>query len=53
LADASHLSPSTVFVAINALRKERWIFRDRVTGQGGFLIIQINLPKLERSVRSA
>jgi hypothetical protein len=51
LAGISRLSKSTVFVAIKALRKDRWIFTDRVTGQGGFLIFQINLPKLNRNVR--
>jgi DNA-binding IclR family transcriptional regulator len=35
LAGISRLSPSTVFVAIKTLRKERWIYTDRVTGQAG------------------
>jgi hypothetical protein len=51
LAGISRLSRSTVFIAIKALRKDRWIFTDRVTGQGGFLIFQINVPKLRRSTR--
>jgi hypothetical protein len=51
LAGISRLSPSTVFVSIKALRKERWIFTDRITGQGGTLIFQINGPKLSRSTR--
>jgi hypothetical protein len=51
LAGMSRLSPSTVFVAIKALRRDRWILTDRVTGQGGTLIFQINVPKLSRSVR--
>ena len=51
LAGISRLSPSTVFVSIKALRKERWIFTDRITGQGGTLIFQLNVPKLGRSTR--
>ena len=51
LARASRRSQSTVFVSIKWLRKERWIFTDRITGQGGTLIFQINLPKLIRSER--
>jgi len=51
LAGMSRLSPYTVFAAIKAPRRDRWILTDRVTGQGGFLIFQINIPKLSRSVR--
>ena len=51
LAGISRLSKSTVFVAIKQLRRDRWIFTDRITGQGGHLIFQINLPKLQRSIR--
>jgi hypothetical protein len=50
LAGMSHLSPSTVFVAIKALRRRRWILTDRVTGQESFLIFQIDVPKLRRSI---
>lgn len=52
LAEISRLSPSTVFISIKALRKDRWIFTDRMTGQGGTLIFQINVPKLSRSTRT-
>ena len=52
LAGISRLSPSTVFVSIKALRRERWIFTDRITGQGGTLIFQLNVPKLGRGFRS-
>ncbi len=49
LAAVCQLSQSTVFVALKALRKERWIITDRVLGQGGTLIFQINTSKLARN----
>ena len=52
LATSTRLSSSTVFVAIKALRRGRWIVTDRVTGQGGTLIFQINTQKLARSRRT-
>lgn len=53
LSKIARLSPSTVFVAIKALRRSRWIVTDRMAGRGGTLIFQINTPKLTRSQRAA
>jgi len=51
LAGSARLSPSTAFVAVKALRRERWIVASRINGQGGILVLQINIPKLERTLR--
>src|SRR4051794_16945301 len=51
LAERSRVSPSTVFVAVKALRRDRWIVTDRFLGQGGVLVFQLNLPKLDRANR--
>jgi DNA-binding IclR family transcriptional regulator len=51
LASLSRLSVSTIFAAVKALRKDRWVVTDRIMGRGGVLIYQINLRLLERSIR--
>ena len=51
LAGFSRVSVSTAFVAVKALRLDRWIVTSRIQGQGGTLVMQINLPKLNRSTR--
>jgi hypothetical protein len=51
LAGFSRVSVSTVCLAVKALRRERWIVTDRILGPGGVLVMQINLPKLNRSTR--
>lgn len=51
LAGFSRVSLSTAFIAVKALRQERWIVTDRIRGQGGILVMQIAIPKLNRSTR--
>jgi hypothetical protein len=53
LAGLSRVSLSTAHIAVKALRMERWIVTGRLQGQGGILVMQINLPKLNRSTRPA
>jgi len=52
LAKTARVSPSTVSRVLKALRRERWIATDRIMGQGGTLIFQINIPKVLGSERS-
>jgi hypothetical protein len=51
LAAGSRLSTSTTFVAVKALRRDRWIVTHRMMGRGGKLIYQFNISKLARSSR--
>ena len=51
LAGSSRVSVSTAFLAVKALRRDRWILTSRIQGQGGILVMQVNLPKLQRSVK--
>jgi DNA-binding IscR family transcriptional regulator len=38
---------------IRFLREERWLVSQRVLGQGGTLVYQLNLAKIKRSAREA
>jgi hypothetical protein len=51
LAYLSRMSRSTAFAAIDGLRKARWIATSRMMGRGGLCLYQLNLSKLDRSVR--
>ena len=51
LAAAARMSRKNAFRALRRLREDRWIVTSRILGQGGRLVIQINLPKLARSAR--
>ena len=53
LAAAARMSRSNAWRALKRLRQERWIVADRVLGRGGVLILQLNLPKLGRSLRDS
>lgn len=51
IAEIACTSSSTTCVAIQSLRRSRWIVTDRILGQGGMLIFQLNIPKIERTLQ--
>src|SRR5215469_13139197 len=53
LAVAARMSRSNAWRTLKRLRQDRWIVADRILGRGGVLILQINIPKLSRSLRES
>lgn len=51
LAAAARITVATAQPAIQRLRRDRWIVASAILGRGRSLAYQINLAKLERSVR--
>jgi hypothetical protein len=51
LSLAARMSRSNAWRALKRLRQDRWIVADRILGRRGVLVLQINLPKLDRSTR--
>jgi hypothetical protein len=51
LAAAARISRKSATLATKLLRDERWIVSSRISGQGGKLVYQLNIPKLNRSQR--
>lgn len=51
IAGAARVSKSAVEKAVRWLRAERWLVAAPIMGRGNLLAYQLNLPKLQRSVR--